>query len=152
MVYKITEKDIEKNQNCDIKFETFHSDDFIQLELFQKNSIQKNSKIGKAFISLRELNCKQPVKDEDDVEALKLCVVPITFSPSNYGEKKLKVNGQIFLSVQYEGRPDEVFDPKWREKVVNISSANEKIDRYEHMNDFLHNDFTSHSQFGPLMI
>lgn len=34
MVYKITEKDIEKNQNCDIKFETFHSDDFIQLELF----------------------------------------------------------------------------------------------------------------------
>ena len=34
MVYKVTEKDIESKKNSEIKFATFHSDDFIQLELF----------------------------------------------------------------------------------------------------------------------
>lgn len=34
MVYKVTEKEITTNKNSEVKFETFHSDDFIQLELF----------------------------------------------------------------------------------------------------------------------
>ena len=70
MVYKIKESELSDL----IKYETFHYDDFIQLEVFQKNSIQKNSKLGKAFISLRDLGCSSSPH-----------VLPITFKPSNYG-------------------------------------------------------------------
>ena len=83
MVYKLTQNQILNNENATIKYETFHYDDFIQLELFHKNSIQKNSKLGKAFISIRDLNCKQFVEDS---EGSNICyTVPITFIPSNYG-------------------------------------------------------------------
>jgi Ca2+-dependent lipid-binding protein len=83
MVYKITENEIKKNENCEVKYETFHTDDFIQLELFHKNSIQKNSKLGKAFINIRDLNCKTFIEDEEDTGTC--YIVPISFMPSNYG-------------------------------------------------------------------
>jgi len=59
MQYKITEAELndEDASNDVIRFETFHYDDYIKLEVFHKGSIQKGSKIGKAFINLRELNC-----------------------------------------------------------------------------------------------
>jgi hypothetical protein len=54
MQIKINEHEIGK---ADIKFDTFHFDDFVQVDVFQKNSVVNNSKIGKAFVNLRELNC-----------------------------------------------------------------------------------------------
>ena len=77
----------------------------------------------------------------------------VTFKPSNYGEKRVIVNGQIFLSVEYTPRPDERFYPLWRTVVHNMHPATETIiDRYEHMNDFLENEFTDNCQYGQLII
>ena len=138
MVYKVKESELSDL----IKYETYHYDDFIQLEVFQKNSIQKNSKLGKAFISLRDLGCSSNPH-----------VLPITFKPSNYGQKRLRVNGQIFLSVSYTPRPQELFFSGWTDQVYNICPATEQfIDRFEHLNDFLDNEFTKESQFGSLMV
>lgn len=73
-------------------------------------------------------------------------IVPITFKPSNYGVKKSKVNGMIYLSCLYEPRPEEVFYTPWREGVYNVNCVTEEfIDRFEHMNDFLSNEFTDTS-------
>jgi hypothetical protein len=68
--------------------------------------------------------------------------VPVTFRPSNYGEKKDKVNGQIFINVEYIPRPDKMFYFEWRDRVHNIHVSNEHlINRYEHFNDLLSNEF-----------
>ena len=94
MVYKITEQDIVDDKDAMIKYDTFHYDDFIELEVFHKGSVQKNSKLGKAFINLRELACKDTAADLNKSATSKTFTkVPITFKPSNYGEKRLKVNG-----------------------------------------------------------
>jgi len=94
MQYRITEQDIEEDRDAFIKYDTFHYDDFIELEVFHKGSVQKNSKIGKAFINLRELGCKDTSADLNKSATSKTFTkVPITFKPSNYGEKRLTVNG-----------------------------------------------------------
>jgi len=50
------------------------------------------------------------------------------------------------MHVEYHPRPIEVFYEDWKNEVFNISAATEaapaSIDRYEHMNDFLSNEFT----------
>lgn len=57
------------------------------------------------------------------------------------------------MNVQYEPRPENVFYADWRNTIYNISAATEDlIDRYEHMNDFLSNDFTESCQYGTLII
>jgi len=56
--YKITEQDIKDDRDTWMKWDTYHFDDFIQLEVFHKGSVQKNAKLGKAFINLRDLNCR----------------------------------------------------------------------------------------------
>ena len=146
--YKITEEDIEADRDTLIKYDTFHYDDFIQLEVFHKGSVQKNAKLGKAFINLRDLNCRDAaaVAEADlhkSVSSKTFIKVPITFKPSNYGERRLRVNGQIFLSVEYFPRPTEIFWFDWRNDIYNISASTEEhIDRYEHLNDFLSNEFT----------
>jgi hypothetical protein len=62
--------------------------------VFHKGSTQKNSKLGKAFINLRELGCKDLSADlNKSVNSKTFSKVPITLLPSNYGEKRLKVNG-----------------------------------------------------------
>jgi len=49
----------------------------------------------------------------------------------------------IFVDVEYTPRPDNIFYGAWRENVYNIHpKTDEYIDRYEHMNDFLSNEFT----------
>jgi len=79
--------------------------------------------------------------------------IPITFKPSNYGEKRSMVNGMIFVHVEYTPRPESIFYPLWREQVYNIHPLTETyIDRFEHMNDFLSNEFTEQSQYGHLNI
>ena len=59
MFNKITEEELQDDDasNDIFKYETFHFDDFIKLEIFHKGLMQKNSKIGKAFINVRDLNC-----------------------------------------------------------------------------------------------
>lgn len=52
----------------------------------------------------------------------------------------------IYLSCLYEPRPEEVFYTPWREGVYNVNCVTEEfIDRFEHMNDFLSNEFTDTS-------
>lgn len=137
-----------------IKFDTYHYDDYVQIDVFHKGSIQNNSKIGKAFLNLRDLHCK---RFEDEINKSRtsktFMTVPVTFSPSNYGIKRNIVNGQIFIRVQYEPRLDIRFYADWRHLLYNVHPATQmSIDRYEHMNDFLSNDFTEFTQYGVLTI
>ena len=76
-----------------VKFPTFLYDDFVHLEVFHRNTEQKNSKIGKAFLQLREI----PLNGEPFVVDLLV---------SNYGDGKGKdcVNGQLALSAKYTPR------------------------------------------------
>ena len=94
MTYKVNQEDILAETPMDIKFETFHYDDFIQIDVFHKGSVQNNSKLGKAFINIRDLYCKS---FEDDLNksanSRTFMNIPITFKPSNYGEKRQIVNG-----------------------------------------------------------
>lgn len=88
MVYKVTEAEyLDEEDEELIKYETFHYDDYIKLEVFQKGSLQKNSKLGKAFINVRELNCKVFTENINESRAgqQRFTKVPITFKPSNYG-------------------------------------------------------------------
>lgn len=102
IVQKITEAELNEEEKVfTVKYETFLFDDFVKLEVFHKNSIQKNSKLGKAFVNIRELGSKIYVEDINDTGVDECMSVPITFRPSNYGEKKSKVNGNIFLRVEY---------------------------------------------------
>jgi len=98
--------------------------------VFQKGSIVNNSKLGKFFLNLRDL----PYGSTP---------MPITFRPSNYGEKKDRVNGLAFLTAEYAPRPAEVFYSAWQQSVFNIHPIHEGIglDRYEHFNDYLSNSF-----------
>jgi hypothetical protein len=137
-----------------IKFDTFHFDDFVQIDVFHKGSIQNNSKIGKAFLNLRDLHCKQY---DDEINRSKtnqiFMTVPVRFKPSNYGIKRNIVNGQIFVKVKYEPRQDIRFYADWRHLLYNVHPATQStIDRFEHLNDFLSNDFTDYTQFGVLTI
>lgn len=157
MLYKITERELKDDDTSNdlIKYEVFHFDDFIKLEVFHKGLMQKNSKLGKAFLNIRDLDCKPMFIEkinESNTKVPFMCV-PVSFKPSNYGEQRERVNGMIFLKVSYQPRSQEVFYAPWREVIYNISSVNEDIiDRFEHMNDFLANDFTDSSQYGTLMI
>ena len=138
MQIKVNEGEIKEDKNCEVKFDTFHFDDFVQIDVFQKNSVVNNSKIAKAFVNIRDLNCGS-----------KTGIVPISFKPSNYGEKRAMVNGMVFLSVEFTPRPQQAFYFDWKQQIYNIHSATEQyIDRYEHMNDFLSNEFTDNCQFG----
>lgn len=57
------------------------------------------------------------------------------------------------MHVEYHPRPNDVFYSDWRNEIYNISAATEEhIDRYEHLNDFLSNEFTEQSQYGHLMV
>jgi hypothetical protein len=59
----------------------------------------------------------------------------------------------VFLSVSYTPRADELFFSGWRDQIYNICPATESyIDRFEHLNDFLDNEFTKESQYGALMV
>ena len=74
MVQRINEADLEKT----VKFECFHYDEFIKVEVFHRNSEQKNSKLAKAFIHLRQLTFS-----EDETIPFS-----VDLKPSNYGEKR----------------------------------------------------------------
>ena len=157
MQQKITEKELKDDDasNDVIKFETFHYDDFVKLEVFQKGIMQKNAKLGKAFINVRDLDCVNEEANSNQVGGGDLLkCVPIHLIPSNYGSEVAKrVNGMVFLRASYEPRPRKVFYEPWKEAIYNISSATEDvIDRFEHLNDFLENEFTSTCQHGTLMI
>lgn len=62
------------------------------------------------------------------------------------------VNGMVFLRVNYLPRDSDVFFESWRDIVFNVSPCTEFIDRFEHLNDFLANDFTDQCQYGSLML
>ena len=86
MFYKITEQELKDDDasNDLVKYEAFHFDDYIKLEVFHKGLMQKNSKLGKAFINIRDLDCKNYVENinESSAKAPFMCV-PISFQPSN---------------------------------------------------------------------
>jgi len=54
----VTDEEVQNGEAPPIKFDTFFFDDYIKLEVFHNGSTQKSSKIGKTFIKVRELNCK----------------------------------------------------------------------------------------------
>ena len=150
LVQRVTEQDLvppndkepDDYDDAVLKFETYHYDDFVKVEVFHRGSEQKNSKVGKAFLRMRDLVYSQ----EDKKQAF--CVA---LQPSNYGEKRDRVNGQLFLSAEYEGRPANLFYPEWMTALYNSSKDNEEIiDRYEHFNDLLSNEFADDCQFGTL--
>ena len=62
------------------------------------------------------------------------------------------VNGMVFLRVNYLPRDSDAFFESWRDIVFNVSPSTEFIDRFEHLNDFLANDFTDQCQYGTLML
>lgn len=80
-------------------------------------------------------------------------VFAVDLKPSKYGEKRAKVNGQLFLSAEYEGRDPKLFFPEWTMALYNASRDNsEIIDRFEHFNDLLSNEFADDCQFGTLQV
>ena len=57
------------------------------------------------------------------------------------------------MEVHYIPRPLESFYVDWKNIIYNNSSLNTLIiDKYEHFNDFLSNEFTESCQFGTLKI
>lgn len=156
MQYKVTESLINGQDAYNIKFDTYLYDDFIQIDVFHKGKCQNNTKLGKTFVSVRDLQAKtfDPAGSANSKRAL---IVPIKFMPSNYSENKVMVNGHIFLRVEYTPRDMSLFDPEWPLRVKNshpcvMDSELDKFDRFEHFNDFLENDFISQCQFGMLLI
>lgn len=104
---------------------------------------------------MRDLDCTNFVENiNESASKNPPACVPVHLIPSNYGsEEREHVNGMLFLKVSYQPRPLDVFYPLWREVVHNISTVNDDlIDRFEHLNDFLSNQFIDSCQHGTLMI
>ena len=51
-------------------------------------------------------------------------VFAVDLQPSNYGEKRSRVNGQLFLSAEYDGRDAKLFFPGWTTALYNASRDN----------------------------
>jgi len=80
-------------------------------------------------------------------------ITPVTFKRCNYTERKKEVNGLIFLQAKYLPRSEELFYNEFRSLISNYSPVTEDyIDKFEHLNDFLTNEFTEASQHGTLMV
>jgi len=58
MQLKVTYEEVKEGRDNVVKFDTFMYDDFIQVDVFHKGSIQNNSKLGKAFLNLYDLKCQ----------------------------------------------------------------------------------------------
>ena len=57
------------------------------------------------------------------------------------------------LQYEYNPRPISQFYVDWKNTIYNISSSTvDIIDKYEHFNDFLSNEFTVTCQYGVLQL